>query len=84
MAQNSSSFLPESETGRWLAAREWAAEFCTYRRVQGYEPSAVVAEITGCYPDHPINWNEALFICIDAVMCHRSTQEVEEDEREDV
>ena len=75
MTQKSSSFLPASETGRWLAARAWAAEFCTSQRAQGYEPEAVVAEITGCYPDHPINWNEAQFICIDAVMCHWSTQE---------
>ena len=60
--------LPSSETGRWQAAREWAAEFCVNRRAQGYEPGAVVAEITECYPDHPIDWNEAEFICIEAVM----------------
>jgi hypothetical protein len=75
-----SPFLPASETGRWLAAREWAAEFCANQRAQGYEPEAVVADITGCYPDHPINWNEAQFICIDAVMCHQSTHEGGEDE----
>ncbi len=80
MTKNSPLFLPASETGRWLAAREWAAEFCASRRSQGYEPGSVVTEITGCYSDHPINWNEAQFICIDAVMCHRSTHGEGEDE----
>ena len=72
MTQNSSSFLPLSETGRWLAAREWAAEFCASQRTLGYEPEAVVAEITGSYPNQAINWNEAQFVCINALICRWS------------
>ena len=62
-------YLPSSETGRWEAASEWAAELCAGRRALGYTPEAVVAEITGCFPENAISWSEAEFICIDAVMC---------------
>ena len=72
MKQKSLSFLPISETGRWLEAREWAAEFCASQRAEGFEPEAVVAEITGCYPNQAINWNEAQFVCVDALICRWS------------
>ena len=72
MTQKSSSCLPVSETGRWLAAREWATEFCASQRAEGYEPEAVVAEITGCHPKQPIDWNEAQLVCIEALICRWS------------
>ena len=68
MAQQSAFQLPLSETSRWEAASEWAAEVCATRRALGYTPEAVVAEITGCFPENAITWSDAEFICIDAVM----------------
>ena len=68
MTNQSSMQLPLSETSRWEAASEWAAELCAGRRALGYTPEAVVAEITGCFPENAISWSEAEFICIDSVM----------------
>lgn len=64
---------PTSETGRWLAATEWAIEFCANRRALGYSPGAVVAQVTGDQPESPVSWNEAKFLCVEGIMRRQLT-----------